>query len=352
MTELDTRYISRAGNKLRVRLGIEHQRASVGTFSSLEQAIAARDKALATPADDTIIAGRITVKHNAPALQPARASADQAHTPSHRNVKGTDTSGASGVLTSIPTVPGNVNHDIEPPLTVDAERWLYCSDLHVPLHNRAYIERLMRVARGKNIDTLVIGGDLFDFASSSKHPATEVQASLNDTLRIAGDVLVALAGVFARIVVLPGNHCRRIAKKLNEPLDFDALVHAALRGRCAAQFTITSRDYVYVGTRWLVGHPTFYEASGAAQLARAAIKERRHVIGAHTHLVSLQYTFDARHMVIYPGHMTDPDLTPYIATGRALSRHAEWVNGFVSVEHDKPQLYCDDLVDWSQFEGR
>lgn len=252
---------------------------------------------------------------------------------------------------TLPEVPENVNLITAAPLTLNYSRWLYCSDLHVPLHNRQYIKRLMLVAQKHKITQLVIGGDFFDFASSSNHPKTEQQASLNQTLTIGGDVLVCLARVFDSITILPGNHCKRVTKKLDEPLSFEMLVHAALRGRDVHTFTVTDYDYVYVGSEdgWTVGHPAFYEQNGNG-LAKAALRERRNAIGAHTHLQSLQYTPDGRYLVIYPGHMTEPRMTPYVMQGKGLSKFNESVAGFVLVDEDKPTLFSDKLTDWREYE--
>lgn len=251
------------------------------------------------------------------------------------------------------SIPANVNLVPVRPLTLDLDSWLYASDFHCPLHDREYTKRLIAVAHTQNIDTLVIGGDLLDFASVSSHPKTQMQAGLNETLRVAGDLLYALSSCFRRIYILPGNHCRRVAKKLDEPLAFDMLIHAALRGRVASDcITTTDYDYLFVGpqeTGWVVGHPRFFEGSGVPGLAKAALRERRNIIGSHTHAMSLSWTHDGRFRVIYPGHMTNANLTPYVMESRGLSKFAEWKSGFVLVNDATVQLFADGLVNWENY---
>jgi hypothetical protein len=250
-------------------------------------------------------------------------------------------------------IPANADTAPTAPLTLDLQRWIYSADYHAPLHNRQWIKRMALVAAKHEIRDLVIGGDFFDMASVSRHPNTHRQAGLNETLRIAGDLLVALCRVFDRLYILPGNHCRRVANKLDEPLAFDALIHAAVKGRVSSERIITTdRDYLYIGpqeTGFVVGHPKFFEGSGVPGLAKAAMRERRHAIGSHTHACSLSWTHDGRHMVIYPGHLTDPDITPYIAESRGLSKFAEWRSGFVMVDNGIPRLFTDGLVDWNEY---
>jgi hypothetical protein len=257
--------------------------------------------------------------------------------------------GAYPATPDLPIIPDNINLIEQQPLTLNFDKWLYATDFHVPLHNRTYIKRLMLVARQHGVEHLVIGGDFFDFASSSNHAKTEQQASLNQTLRVGGDVLVSLCDVFSTIAILPGNHCLRVARRLNEPLDFDMLVHAALRGRNTEQITTTNYDYLYVGSEWVVGHPRYFEGNAASSLARAAMREKRNVIGAHTHALSLSYTPDGNHMVIYPGHMSDTRLTPYVMQSKGLSAFPEWRNGFVAIDAGVVTLFADGLTDWSKY---
>jgi hypothetical protein len=87
------------------------------------------------------------------------------------------------------------------------------------------------------------------------------QAGLNKTLPLLAICLlvwlVCLIGL-----CLPGNHCRRVATKLDEPLEFDALIHAAVKGRVPASKIIsTDYDYIYIGQEdsgWVVGHPRYF----------------------------------------------------------------------------------------------
>ena len=251
------------------------------------------------------------------------------------------------------SIPANVNLVPIKPLVLDLDSWLYASDFHVPIHNRQWIKRLVAVANHRNVDTLVIGGDLFDFDSSSRHPKDTRQAGLNQTLSVAGDLLVSLCGVFNRLYILPGNHCRRVATKLDEPLEFDALIHAAVKGRVASgKIVSTDFDYIYIGQEdsgWVVGHPRYFSTVPAKGGADVAMLQRRNVIGAHNHIIGLSQSKDGRFWSIDPGHMTDPNMTPYLMQSNGLSRYPTWRNGFVLVDNNIPTIFADGLVDWSRY---
>jgi hypothetical protein len=251
------------------------------------------------------------------------------------------------------SIPANVNLVPTKPLTLDLDTWLYTSDFHAPLHNKLWTKRLANVANRHNVSTLVIGGDLFDFDSTSRHPKTEQQSGLNQTLKSGGDLLCWLSIAFDRIYVLPGNHCRRVATKLDEPLEFDALIHAAVKGRIAAgKIVTTDYDYIYIGQEdsgWVVGHPRYFSIVPAKGGADVAMLQRRNVIGAHNHIIGLSQSKDGRFWSIDPGHMTDPSMTPYLMQSNGLSRYPTWRNGFVLVDNNIPTIFADGLTDWSRY---
>jgi predicted phosphodiesterase len=309
MTDSDLRYISKDGDRWRVRIPYDGQRLSLGTFDDLAQAIGARDNAVASSPE----------------------------TPQR-------TIDAESI-----DVPGNAYSVTTSPLNVSLDKWLYASDLHCPYHNREWIKRLILVANRHSVDTLVIGGDVFDLGVISRYPKVERQSSLNETLRIGGDLLVALGRYFQHIYLLPGNHDNRMAIRLDTPLDFEALIHASIRGRIALdRFTITNYDYMTVDN-WIVGHPRFYSSIPARGMAQVAQLQQSNVIGAHNHLVGMMQSADGKYWAIDPGHMSDASLTPYMMQSAKLSRFSAWRNGFVMIEDGRPTLFSNGLVDWGPY---
>lgn len=256
---------------------------------------------------------------------------------------------ADDIATKAPPFPDNVQLLEKQPLTLELDTFGYCCDLHAPLHNRLMLDRLVAVLLQRGIGHLIIGGDLFDFDSTSRFSKSSAQAGLNRTLNIGGDILYALASLF-KLYVLPGNHCRRVAAKLDEPLEFESLIYAALRGRQTKYpIVVTDYDYIYVNTQWVVGHPRFYSRTPAKGLADVAMIQQRNVIGSHNHLVGISQSADGRWLAVDPGHMSEETLTPYHMQSFGMSRFPNWTAGFCVVEENIPCLYNDKMTRWKDY---
>lgn len=262
---------------------------------------------------------------------------------------------ASGVYTPFPEPAQLVN---VPPLQVDTDTFVYCADLHCPSYSKQTLRRMVTVADALQMDTLIIGGDLFDFSTISRHGRAEMQASVDTTIEVAGLVLDTLLDYFARIYILPGNHDDRMIKKLDDIFSFDKLVRAGVkRGQVSndvssdAPIITTDNSYLYVGQEeigWVCGHPMRYSRT-PVQLSKVAMRERRNVLAAHTHLQSMLYSDDGRYLVIEPGHCLDVANTPYQMRTRGINTYAESTAGFVVVRENRPQLFSDALTDWRDY---
>ena len=255
--------------------------------------------------------------------------------------------------------PAPLAPDMEDPLTLNLERWAYASDFHAPHYNRTMTYRLAKVLDYHQVGTLVVGGDFFDFATPSKHPKTVPAVDLERGLAEAGKLLRALASLVDHLYILPGNHCLRVASKLDEPVSFSRVLGMALTddwpkdGAGRSKITATSLDYIYIGPEgpqgWVVGHPRWFSTVPAKGVSEVATLKHRNVIGAHNHVVGLARSKDGRYVAIDPGHMTDPYLHAYHRQSDGLSRYPAWAGGFVTVDHSIPTLYSDGLTYWPDY---
>ena len=248
-------------------------------------------------------------------------------------------------------IPGNMNV-ADAPLTVHLTNWLYASDLHIPLHNRTYLERLIRVGKHAGIKHLVIGGDLFDFQSLSEHPKEDREVGYDDSKRVAGRILRLLGEDF-HLYIVPGNHDRRYAKRLGGYIDFKDLIWAALAGeRTKYPITVSNNDYIYINegeAGWVVGHPRFFSTIPAKGGAEVAMIQRRNVCGAHNHIIGMMQSKCGNFWAVDPGHMTEPAMTPYKVRSEGLSKFPAWRPGFMLVQNNIPQIMTDGLVDWQAY---
>lgn len=238
------------------------------------------------------------------------------------------------------------------------ESWLYCSDIHAPSYAPLMLDRLMRIGRKRNIPTLVIGGDLTDQATISHWPNTLPQHSLEQCLDSAGLVLSLLGDVFERIVVIPGNHDDRTAKKLGSYYSFERLLRSCIgTRRMNADLIATDYSYAYFGKTAdvgpdagvIAGHPSFYSSTAGKGVAEVAEMEHRHVLGSHNHLQAVTWTKSGRYWGVDPGCMCEADNTPYIQRGAGISKYARWKQGFVYLKRNIPTILADGLVDWQDW---
>lgn len=100
------------------------------------------------------------------------------------------------------------------PYEISQSRVLIISDLHFPYQNNEAIEVAINYGVEKDVNCVLINGDLFDFATISRHekdwkfrPAKEEIDTVNQFFEYLKDRLPK-----ARIVYKYGNHCERFDK--------------------------------------------------------------------------------------------------------------------------------------------
>lgn len=246
---------------------------------------------------------------------------------------------------------------VKPPEPLRLSRWLDCADLHAPIHDPVWIERLCRVAYHLEVEDLVINGDAFDFAELSSHGADIEQPDLNESIEITGQVLRYVKSAFKTVHIIPGNHCRRLAKKLDKHLSFRNLVKMAVGDM--EGFVTTDDDYFLIdspngGVGWMVGHPRFFASFPAKGLETVAVQRQRNVIGAHSHTLGLIRHGDF--LCVSPGHMMLPNATPYLVRSDGMSKHPrqDQAQGFCLIEDTKTDgqlvtLFGEGLTRWSDY---
>lgn len=241
---------------------------------------------------------------------------------------------------------------VQPPAHFKLQKFAYASDFHAPYHSTLWVERLYKVGYHLEIPTLVIAGDLFDFDNVSRHGSDIQSTDLNKTLEIGGQVVRYLHQVFETIVVLPGNHDRRLMKKLDRDLSWANVLRMAV-GNMDGIVSV-EQDYLCFDdqdgrTQWIGGHPSFFSSRPTVGLQQVALLRQAGILGSHNHIQGMSKVND-KFWVIDPGCMCDRTITPYIQRGAGLSRFQDWSNGFLVIDDNLPQLFADGLTRWSDFE--
>ena len=290
----------------------------------------------------------------------------QAHEPQPSDLEEQWDRTAALLLAELQNTPEPAEPEIEcpPPINIVAEpaplkleKFLYASDLHCPLHDDDYVKRLCAVGQQLGVKHVVIGGDAFDFGGVSSHGDDIESVDINQEVDIAGKVLRYIKWHFQTVYILPGNHCRRVARRLDKNLSFRNLVKMAL-GDLTGVVT-TEHDFFLIDTPfsdigWTVGHPRFFAVYPTKGLDTVALQRQRNVIGAHSHTLGLARI--GHYLAVSPGHLMREDLTPYLVRQNGLSKHPDQApaRGFVLVESTKTDgdvvtLFGEGLTRWSDY---
>lgn len=157
------------------------------------------------------------------------------------------------------------------------QRIVIASDFHVPHHLDEAVRALIH-NEAATADLLVIAGDFMDLGSVSRWPKLTKPVPLVEEFQAAQKVMATLASAFRRIVVVPGNHDKRLLKRLADggvpeavldyyrafvpdAVDPLALVVAGLKNVEMAPHIVCGDaryDFVWQHGDLVVGHPESY----------------------------------------------------------------------------------------------
>lgn len=317
------KYIREAAGGYAVRIGSSTTgRISLGTFPTLEAAQAARNAHLGYDPD----------------MYASREAADMARALTLDSI-------------SIPAAAPGDEHSI--PLRLSSDSALILGDLHCPHHHALMLQRAIWTCKAHHpaVDTAVIIGDFYDFASLSRFPKTERHETAEGTVtNYARPVLRAIASHFKRLVLLPGNHCWRFAKALGEPFSFKSLVEWTIgREPLDCEIVTTELDYVYIGREWMAGHPRTFSGQGGKTPSDLADKYRCNMITGHNHAIGMA-TSKSGYLGIDCGHLTKPRLHGYYNS--SLTKYPRWQSGYVILDNGKPHIFTEQWTDWDRVLNR
>ena len=102
---------------------------------------------------------------------------------------------------------------VRPPVKLDTNRSIVCSDIHVPFHS----EKALAALLNENADEVYVLADIIDSFAISRYRQTIDYINMRDELAIARSVVEKLAAKFKRVYLLKsGNHDNRALKKVQE----------------------------------------------------------------------------------------------------------------------------------------
>lgn len=247
------------------------------------------------------------------------------------------------------SLPDNLITVNEAPIHLEHESFMYASDFHVPFHDGEMLRRLLHLAdtRYRHIDSLVVGGDFWDLSAVSFHLHDEERpVTIEEEMRIGGDIIYEMMQHWKHIYWLSGNHEDRIRRKLGAAFSLERLIYASLAGRSipTCEIHVSNYDWMTAGNSWLMGHPSNFSGRGGQVPVDIALMKQRNTIGAHNHRFGVQATSCGGFVGIDPGCMTRGALHWY--KDRRLNKYSEWVTGFVVVEDGFFNVFPGPFTNW------
>ncbi len=213
--------------------------------------------------------------------------------------------------------------------------YLITSDWHIPHYDREAFSFLLETAKKKRIEKIIIAGDFLNLDILSSYAKTEA-ITIDQELTEAKAVIKTLLNCFNEIHIIPGNHERRIIRRLNTPLSFVSffsMIHKDER------IKTTEKDHLVVsagGRAFRICHPKNYSRVKLSVAVQLADIYHQNIVAGHSHSLGITFSRSASFLCIDCGGMFDESKIEYI---QATSTHPEWNQGFVALYENKVELY-------------
>lgn len=246
------------------------------------------------------------------------------------------------------------------------------SDIHFPLHSVQWCERFIQTARAREIEVVVLNGDLFDNGHKGHGGDRDIHSpSWDDGKDSIGYWLRELleeVPTLKTLVAVCGNHDDKVFRKSDQEMQFRDYWEKAVRhlpgwtplpldplepGKLGdgVDVFVTNRYYAtmapkepapwpFEGTKnfpWRFTHQKEYSRiPGRAEARLATVEPANTVAGHHHHLSQVMHESNLYHAV-GAGTGQDPELPAY--KNSRQSTHPKWVSGFITIEWGVPMIW-------------
>jgi predicted phosphodiesterase len=216
---------------------------------------------------------------------------------------------------------------------------LVISDLHIPIHSKEWLERVVAHAVRQNVRRLLIAGDFLDGTNMGKHPANPGEV-FEQELDLARVIYRWLAQYFSDVTLFPGNHDRWFSRRVDGQISVQRLLAWVVEEKARI---IGFHDHCYVGDQWLISHPGTYSRVPSKPAYDLCAIHHRNVAVAHTHKVAMARDISGRYWAVELGMMGDPTRVGYVhQTLRTFPRHQQ--GALIIHEGGRPELLHPDLI--------
>lgn len=226
-------------------------------------------------------------------------------------------------------------------VTLQSDRTLLLFDIHAPLQDAPWLNRVINLALKWKVDDVGVGGDLIDF-SSICYWGRCIGIELKDELDAGAHIMGVLESCFRRKVLAGGNHERRMVRKLDGSMKMQEVLDYFV----ASPNTITTNKTWFVlesgGETFRVCHPGNYSRNPTWIASRLASKYRFSVIGGHDHLWGQARDVSNGWWAIDAGCCLDPKRVTYLED--QMTTFPQPVQGAVIVIDGTPILLGEQNI--------
>jgi hypothetical protein len=236
----------------------------------------------------------------------------------------------------------NIQLGSAPLLTGD---WMIVGDVQIPStdYEFALLPALVAKKHLRKSRQLLIAGDFWNMDAFSTYPNIVPLPSWKEEMDAGGQLLCEWLEEFDRIVLLEGNHERRLVKLTNG----EAWLEMFYRDP-RIEFTRYPYAVIQNGSEWRVTHPKGYSKDPLKVANYLALKHQQNIISFHEHHFGLTYDEFGRHIIINGGGLFDPKKMAYVVMDD--NKTPTMVPGFVMLKGGYPYLFGKDkLTDWSRW---
>jgi predicted phosphodiesterase len=172
-----------------------------------------------------------------------------------------------------------------------SKKILIISDLHIPYHNDDAVFAALEYGLDQEVDTIIINGDLIDFATISRHEKDMRKRSVKYEIDCTKVFLKGLRAMFPKALIVwsYGNHDLRydkyIMQKAPEIFDIELIqLHELLKLRDLNIIKVDSTQYIYAGKLAIFhGHETGLTSGGVNPARSLRLKLNKSAVTSHFH---------------------------------------------------------------------
>jgi hypothetical protein len=226
------------------------------------------------------------------------------------------------------------------PMTASGDMIVTC-DWHIPVHDPALVNAVIRKAHEEDIKTLIIGGDYFNMDSFSSYAPHQKDAGIEIEREQGLLIMDALLDTFDDIYIFWGNHDYRFARQLNYKISFIYAIKwmlADLGPKKLDRLHVSDVDYMILEQEktYRMSHQTNFSSVPLTVARKLATKYNQSIITAHSHHFAIGVALDGQNLCLEGGGLYDKAKTEYI---QKTTTHHEWVPGFTMFKGGLPTLF-------------